>query len=475
MKKVPYSAYLQEIEPKLKQLLELLEPEYGFVSVLSADTTGAAYRIGQKNKVIMEPMTCERGSVVRTVRNKRIHEYSFSSMEDPKDAAEKIREAAEREDQLLDAENIEDYPTPDIQEEECRLSVEKEAEILPEDLSAEEIISRLKKISDEGAAEDPRILECVAYLSSTHVSKLYLSARKTMRQSYLFTEGMIMAVARENEDVRSDYSVYSDLGGLELLDEMNHNVHTVVQNTLQLLGAPRVEPGEYDIITTPGVSGLIAHEAFGHGVEMDMFVKNRALGAHYINKRVGSGMVTMHEGALAAQDTASFAFDDEGTPAGNVTEIDRGILKSGVSDLLSALRLGTVPTGNGRRESCERKAYARMTNTLFTGGTDTLEDMIASIRHGYLLEGMESGMEDPKNWGIQCILVKGREIRDGKLTGKVVSPVIMTGYVPDLLGSISMATPDVYTDGCGFCGKGHKEWVKVSEGGPYLKARGRLG
>ena len=90
MKKVPYSAYLQEIEPKLKQLLELLEPEYGFVSILSADTTGAAYRIGQKNKVIMEPMTCERGSVVRTVKNKRIHEYSFSSMEDPKDAAEKI-------------------------------------------------------------------------------------------------------------------------------------------------------------------------------------------------------------------------------------------------------------------------------------------------------------------------------------------------------------------------------------------------
>ena len=97
------------------------------------------------------------------------HEYSFSSIEDPKDVAEKIREAAEREDQLLDAENIENYPTPDIQEEECRLSVEKEAEILPEDLSAEEIISRLQKISDEGAAEDPRILECVAYLSSTHV------------------------------------------------------------------------------------------------------------------------------------------------------------------------------------------------------------------------------------------------------------------------------------------------------------------
>ena len=70
---------------------------------------------------------------------------------------------------------------------------------------------------------------------------------------------------------------------------------------------------------------------------------------------------------------------------------------------------------------------------------------------------------------------KGYEIRDGKLTGRVVAPVIMTGYVPDLLGSVSMVSPDRGVFGTGGCGKGHKEWVKVADGGPYLKARGRLG
>ena len=69
----------------------------------------------------------------------------------------------------------------------------------------------------------------------------------------------------------------------------------------------------------------------------------------------------------------------------------------------------------------------------------------------------------------------GREIRNGKLTGKVVSPVIMTGYVPDLLGNITMASRDIKVFGNGGCGKGHKEWVKVSDGGPYLKTVGRLG
>ena len=67
------------------------------------------------------------------------------------------------------------------------------------------------------------------------------------------------------------------------------------------------------------------------------------------------------------------------------------------------------------------------------------------------------------------------ELKDGKLTGKVVSPVTLTGYVPDLLKSISMVSDKEELFGSGMCGKGHKEWVKVSDGGPYLKCKVRLG
>jgi TldD protein len=47
----------------------------------------------------------------------------------------------------------------------------------------------------------------------------------------------------------------------------------------------------------------------------------------------------------------------------------------------------------------------------------------------------------------------------------------MTGYVPDLLQSISMVSRDFEIDGGGMCGKGYKEFVKTAGGGPYLKAR----
>lgn len=242
-----------------------------------------------------------------------------------------------------------------------------------------------------------------------------------------------------------------------------------------LLDSKQIEPGEYECICAPDVTGIIVHEAFGHGVEMDMFVKKRALAEEYVGKYVASPLVTMHDGARAAEQTATYFFDDEGVDATDTVIIEKGILKRGISDLRSACQTKTTPTGNGRRESYKRKAYTRMTNTFFEAGTDKPEDMIASIKYGFLLENASSGMEDPKNWGIQCMVNVAKEIKDGKLTGKIFSPIILTGYVPDLLKSITMVSDKVQLSGSGYCGKGYKEWVKVSDGGPYIKARIRLG
>ena len=63
---------------------------------------------------------------------------------------------------------------------------------------------------------------------------------------------------------------------------------------------------------------------------------------------------------------------------------------------------------------------------------------------------------------------------DGKLTENYVSPVVMSGSVPELLKSITMISDDFEVIGAGSCGKGYKEWVKVSDGGPCLKVKVKL-
>ena len=477
--KAPFSPYLAEIAPGLKKLVSLLRRRYDYVSVLSTDSKGFSVSIGQRSKSVRnETMTTERGTVVRVYLGGLYSEASFNVFDPahPEETCRRLINRLERQMKVLEAAGIKPYETGLLPDEPETIFQEMETERLPEEEDMSALIDRLSALSDRGMAEGENLLDCTARAQSTHVCKLFLTEHRDLRQSYVYSEGAVALVGALEGRTEMAYEGVSGRKGPEIFDRMEEDVLPgVLQSLQELLHAESVEPGEYDVITSPDVTGLIAHEAFGHGVEMDMFVKHRALGAEYLGKRVGSDLVTMHEGALCADSVTGYAFDDEGTPAGDVTEIDRGILKTGICDALSALRLGIAPTGNGKRENFEHKVYTRMTNTLFDSGSDTLDSMIASIRHGYLLKGMHSGMEDPKHWGIQCIVEKGYEIRDGKLTGKVVAPVVLTGYVPDLLGSISMVSTDRCVFGNGGCGKGHKEWVKVADGGPYLKAKARLG
>ena len=480
--KAPFSSYLSGIAPGLKELVSHLRKRYDYVSVLSTDSVGFSVSISQRAKsVSRENRFTERGTVVRVYRDKLYAESAFTGF-DPARAAERAEQISAELDaqlRLLKATGTAPYETGILPDEPRTVLAEMEAGRLPREEDLPALVEKLSAVSDkgmeQGKAEGLRIIDFMVRASSTHVCKLFLTENQDLRQSYVYGEGSAAALVAGAERTDMAYSSLSGRKGPELFDSMEEKIPEVLRIARDLVSAERVVPGEYEVITAPEVTGLIAHEAFGHGVEMDMFVKGRALGADYIGKRVGSDMVTMHEGALCAEDVTSFAFDDEGTPAGDVTEIDHGILRAGICDALSALRLGVKPTGNGKRESFSHKVYTRMTNTLFDSGTSTLEEMIASIRKGYLLEGMQSGMEDPKHWGIQCILDRGYEIVNGKLTGKVVSPLVMTGYVPDLLGSVSMVSRDREVFGAGSCGKGHKEWVKVADGGPYLKAKVRLG
>ena len=478
----PFSSYLTGIAPGLKELIALLRQRFDYVSVLSTDSVGFSVSISQRAKsVSRNTIATERGTVVRVYRDQLYAESAFTGFDPGKvqETFEKITGELDAQLRLLKATGVKPYKTGILPDEARTVFAEMETGRLPEEEDISSLVDRLSAVSDkgmeQGRAQGLNLIDCMVRASSTHVCKLFLTEKQDLRQSYVFSEGMCAGLIAGEERTDFAYTSLSGRKGPELFDSMEEKIPEVIRIGKDLVSAERVEPGEYDIITSPEVTGLIAHEAFGHGVEMDMFVKGRALGKDYIGKRVGSDMVTMHEGALCAVDVTSYAFDDEGTPAGDVTEIDKGILRGGICDALSALRLGVNPTGNGKRENFAHKVYTRMTNTVFNSGESTLEEMIASIQKGYLLEGMQSGMEDPKHWGIQCIIKLGREIKDGSLTGRVFAPIIMTGYVPDLLGNITMRSRDREVFGNGGCGKGHKEWVKVADGGPYLKTKARLG
>lgn len=468
------SAHLASVRAALGTLVDTLSPRFDFFSVLAADSAGTNFEALPGERRAAESMWTERGFVVRAARGGRVVERSFDTFGDG--VSGRFADALTVElEALLAAAAPAGFLTVELAADADRAVWYPEVSVDPFDLSPGTILDRLEALRLKTAAASPLIAMARTRAEWVRVSKLYLSSRREFEQSYLWGQAYVFAAARRGEVTRQIFDVASGLKGAELLDELEASPGSVAALAVELLGAGPVEPGEHVVVLAPDVAGMLAHEAFGHGVETDMMAKGRSKAADFIGKRVGSPLVTMLDGARSAEQTGTFLFDDEGIRGTSTLVLEEGILRSGISDLLSARELGIPATGNGRRWSFERKAYARMTNTFFEAGTSSPEDLIAGVKSGWLLEHPNSGMEDPKNWGIQLVALVGREIKDGKLTGRIASPVVCTGYVPDVLSAVDAVSDRVVLKGNGYCGKGYKEFVKVSSGSPWMRTKMRLG
>jgi TldD protein len=323
-------------------------------------------------------------------------------------------------------------------------------------------------------ALDPRIVNVQVRYSELQESKVFTNRNKQLSQNVLRLRVTVMVVVSDGQQLQYDWLMKEGTGGLELAQFSAEELRALCARAVALLTAEKVPPGMYEVICAPDVSGVIAHEAFGHGVELDMFLKGRARSQQYLGKSIASPLVSIMDDPSYPGAHGSYFFDDEGQLASPTYIIREGVFERGLSDLFSAHRLQMPHTANGRRESFERKIYVRMSNTFFARGGTPVPSMIESVERGIYLNKTSSGMEDPKGWGMQVTGHYGEEIRHGKLTGRLFAPVGITGYVPDILQSVSAVGNDFALSG-GTCGKGHKEWVPVSSGGPHLKLKARLG
>ena len=348
-------------------------------------------------------------------------------------------------------------------------------QIDPLELSVQEKLDRCRAVQARAKGRDARIVNVRVVYNELNEHAVFADASADLAQRVqrvnMFVIVIVIGTAGE---VRYDFSAKSGSAGWEVLNWSDEEIQSVVEGALALLNAERIEPGEYRIITTPGVSGTICHESFGHGVETDMFLKERARAAHFIDKVVGSPLVNIADDPSQPGSYGSYFFDDEGHMAAPTQIVENGIFRRGITDRYSATALEIPRSANGRRQDYSRKAYARMSNTFFSPGTSTLEEMIAQVDHGIFLDKWSSGMEDPQGWGIQVTCHYGHEIKGGKITDRVFAPIGITGYVPDVLQSITAVSNVLEMDG-GTCGKGHKEQVPVASGGPHLLLTARLG
>ena len=468
-----FSTFLESKHDLLLELIEKLSKKFEYISILGTDCEGKFISVSNKIVSVTDSRWQERGFVVRVFANGLYSECAFDDITDVKETSDKIIEKVDVADQLYKAIYAKQIKNEKYDEEGITRFLSKMGEYT--DVPIDEVIETSKRIIESSMENNEYIIAANVGVEYLKVSKMFISKKKDLKQVYAWANAGYQCIVNKNGITKSLRGGVSGMSLRKTIDDFEKIIDKINDDATSLLDAIKIEPGVYECITSPEVSGLIAHESFGHGMEMDMFVKNRALGAKYLGDMIGTNLVNINDSALENKEVASYYFDDEGTFATTVELIKDGKLKTGIADAIAAKKLGILPTGNGRRESYRHKAYTRMTSTYFVPGKSYLNDMIKSIKYGFFIDSYQSGMEDPKNWGLQCVALVGKEIKDGSFTGRCISPVVMTGYVPDVFKSIDMVSRDFKLLGTGTCGKGHKEFVKTAIGGPYLKVKVKIG
>ncbi|MBN1510184.1 MAG: TldD/PmbA family protein [Sedimentisphaerales bacterium] len=246
---------------------------------------------------------------------------------------------------------------------------------------------------------------------------------------------------------RKDFSFYTPA----LVDQV---ANEAVDRVVVLFEAVQPPAGEMPVVLGPGVTGILLHEAIGHGMEADFNRKGISTYATMIDKQVAEPFVTIVDDGTNPSLTGSLNVDDEGVPGQRTVLVQDGILRSYMHDRISAKHYKVQPTGNGRRQSYEHYVLPRMRNTYMLAGPATAEEVIKSAGKGIYVKDVSNGQVKIGEGDFAFYVSQGRLIEDGKLTAPIKDVNIM-GNGPKMLRNITMAANDLemYQGGAGYCGK----------------------
>ncbi len=241
-----------------------------------------------------------------------------------------------------------------------------------------------------------------------------------------------------------------------------------VKRTISLFDAVKPEGGEMEVVLASGSSGILLHEAIGHGMEADFNRKKISIFADKINKKVASETVNIVDDGTVEGVRGSINVDDENVESQKTYLVKDGILTGYLHDRISAKHYNVKPTGNGRRQSFRFAPMPRMRNTFMLPGPHKKEEIIKSVKKGLYAETFTNGEVFIGAGDFTFYVKSGFLIENGKLT-KPVKDINIIGNGPDILKKITMVADDFkMAEGGWTCGK-NGQGVPVSMGLPTIK------
>jgi len=339
-------------------------------------------------------------------------------------------------------------------------------------LSRAEKVELLKRVDVATRALDPRIQQVTVSLAGVWERILVAatdgSLAADVRPLVRFNVSVIVEQNGRRErgghggGGRTDYRYFLNE------DRAMGYAREALRQALVNLEAIPAPAGSMPVVMGAGWSGVLLHEAVGHGLEGDFNRKGSSAYSGRMGEKVASSLCTIVDDGTLFERRGSLSVDDEGTPTQCTTLIENGVLKGYMQDKLNARLMGVAATGNGRRESYAHLPMPRMTNTYMLAGESDPQEIIASVKKGLYCANLGGGQVDITSGKFVFSTSEAYLIENGKITTPVKGATLI-GNGPEAMARVSMVGNDLSLDsGVGTCGKDGQS-VPVGVGQPTLK------
>ncbi len=244
-------------------------------------------------------------------------------------------------------------------------------------------------------------------------------------------------------------------------------VEKAVDHTTFLLTAGPPPAGEMPVILAAGPSGILLHEAIGHGMEADFVRKGTSLYGSRVGTRIASEHVTIVDDGTIPHSRGAIGVDDEGNLPERTVLVERGVLRGFLHDEISARHFGVPPTGSGRREGFRHPPMPRMRVTFMESGPDDPREILAGVKRGLYCATFGNGQVQIGAGDFAFYMRHGWLVEDGRLT-RPIKDANLVGNGPEALQRITRVGNDLALDSGGWtCGK-EGQGVPVSHGIPTV-------
>ncbi|HKU39031.1 MAG TPA: metallopeptidase TldD-related protein [Polyangiales bacterium] len=339
------------------------------------------------------------------------------------------------------------------------------------DLTGEEKRELLQRADRAARAADPRVVRVEASLhEELREILLATSTGKLAHDRQPMVRFSVSVIAEDKGKRQRGSSGGGGRMSLEYFQTRSPEWHAAeaVRHAIAMLDARESPAGEMEVVLAPGDSGILLHEAVGHGLEADFNRKGTSNYTNKIGERVASDLCSVVDDATLAGSRGAINVDDEGNMPESALLIEHGKLVGYMHDQHSAKFFKTTPTGNGRRESFQSHPMPRMTNTLLLAGPHSPDEILKSVKKGIYARKFGGGQVDISNGDFVFSLTESYLIEDGKITAPLKG-VNLIGNGPDVMCKVSMLGNDLETsDGIWTCGKDGQS-VPVGVGCPTIK------